>query len=101
VTETADRPRLGAQGQVYVTLAAAQSYADAERLGIEEARRELTEYLLEATPSGDGTAGHPERWRFRRRSTGLDITARISREGKLLVVVAANVRDHNAGSRRR
>jgi hypothetical protein len=33
-TDPADRPRLGAQGQVYVTLAAAQSYADAERLGM-------------------------------------------------------------------
>jgi len=84
---------LGATAQVYVTMAAAQTYAAARGLAIEAARRELTEYLLEARrPEGSVQEDGPELWRFRRRSTGVDISARISREGRLAVVVAVSVR---------
>lgn len=90
-------------GQVYVTLAAARSYlADMERLGdaptgIEEARRELTELLLDATtgPLHGLAAGQPEAWRARSRTTGLDVSARVAREGRLAIVVSVTVRDYN------
>lgn len=78
-------------GQVYVTLAAAQEYAHLQRLQVEQARRTLTEYLLEATRSGD-VWDQAEGWRYRRKSSGVDITARVVREGRLAVVVAINAR---------
>lgn len=89
-------------GVVYVTLAAAETYAAAEQIQIEEARRELTELLLDAARvKGEPSArGATELWRCRRRSTGLDISARISRESKLAVVVSINVREHNVGGGR-
>ncbi len=83
-----------ARPQILVTLAAARQYAAAKRLGEEEARRELTELMLEARqldePNRDGT----EAWRYRSRTTGLDIHAHISREGRLAVVVHVRVRSY-------
>ena len=91
MTETEARRRLGDTGQVYVTAAAAMVYADELRMRPEEARRELTELLLDAVP-GAGGSGTIEQWRYRRRSTGLDISARVTREGRLAVVVSVTVR---------
>lgn len=91
----AARERLGQTGAVYVTLAAAQQYADASRLQIETARRELTEHLLDATRPESSAWESPEQWRFRRRSAGVDITARVVREGPLAVVVAISVREYH------
>lgn len=89
MTET--RNRLGETGQVYVTLAAAQTYAAQRGLQIEAARRELTEHLLDATAVSGGR-DDVELWRFRRSSSGVDISARIVREGRLAVVISVNAR---------
>lgn len=87
---------LGESGQVYVTLAAAQAYGAMERLGDEEARRELTEILL----ASKEIMGRSRLWRARRRSTGLDLIARVSHENQLLVVTSVDVRPLNNGGRR-
>lgn len=87
-------PTLGEQGQVYCTLAAVEAYANHEDIRNEEARRELTEILLDAR----NVEGN--QWRFRSRSTGLDITARVVHEGRLIVVTSISVRERNAGGRR-
>lgn len=79
-------------GQVYVTFAAAQAYARHCDLQLEQARRELTEYLHEATRVG--TEDQPELWRRRSRTEALDVSARVSREGRLAVVVSVSVRDY-------
>lgn len=81
--------RLADAGQVYVTMAAARSYAAAMSLREEEARRDLTELLLDAHRTDPGP---PELWRYRSRAQGVDISARVSREGPLLVIVAASIR---------
>jgi hypothetical protein len=83
-------------GQVYVTFEAARTYAAYERLEIEEARRELTEILLNAHPSGQPEPGRPERWRARQRSIDLDVQASVVREGRLAVVVHVNIRERNS-----
>lgn len=93
MTDTA-HPGLATTGQVYVTLAAARTAAAAWRDGEETARRRLTELLLDARPVD--VAVSPERWRARRGSTGVDVTAHVVREGRLAVVVACTVRDINA-----
>ena len=87
----ADRPRLGALGQVYVTLAAAEQYAEQRQLRPEEARRELTELLLDGRVMDEAT---PMRVRARSRVTQIDVTARVLREGRLLVVVSIEARDY-------
>lgn len=93
------KPRLRTVGQVYVTLAAAREYAAASRqthvraLGEEEARRELTELLLDAARI-TGDTETPERWRYRRTSANIDISARIVREGDLMVVVSITARSY-------
>jgi len=87
-------------GQVFVTLAAARSYAEYEQLQLEEARRELTELLLDAHPSGTREPGRPERWRARRKSTGLDLQASVVREGRLAVIVSINIREFNSSGGR-
>lgn len=88
-----------------MTLSAARSYArglvaiggeppgDEVAAPHERARRELTSHLITATctteaPTPDGTA----LYRARSRATQLDISARVVAEGRLLVVVACNVR---------
>ena len=83
--------RLSSRGHVYVTLAAAERYAEERHLRIEEARRELTEILLDARI---GDEGPPMHVRSRSRTAGLDVSATISREGRLLVVVSVHARDY-------
>lgn len=85
---------LGEQGQVYVTFAAAQRYGELRRLAPETARRELTELLLDARQTREATATHPAHYRARSRTTQLDISATVVREGRLMVVVSCNVREH-------
>lgn len=87
---------LAQQGAVYVSHAAAVTYSRAEDIGTEEARRELTEILLDARQ----VESDPTQWRMRKRSTDLDITCRVAREGRLLVVTSVNVRARNSGGRR-
>lgn len=102
------QPKLCEVGQVYVTLAAARQYAESARhvyaegetLQIEEARRELTELLLDAHRV-QGDTETPERWRFRRQSVGVDLNVRIAREGRLLVVVGLTARVQPPRSARR
>lgn len=96
-TEAAFRRTLGETGQVYVTLAASRAYGAIERLGDEEARRELTEMLLDAKESETT----PGQWRFRRRSEAIDITARVSKDNQLLVVTTVSVRPLNSSRGRR
>jgi hypothetical protein len=90
-SEDADRPRLATLGQVYVTLTAAEQYAKQRSLRIEEARRELTELLLDARVLDEAP---PMRIRARSRATQIDVSARVLREGRLLVVVSVEARDH-------
>jgi len=87
---------LSASGAVYVSHAAAVEYAREEDLGIEPARRELTELLLDARQ----VTGDPTQWRMRKRSTDLDLTARVARDGRLLVITSVHVRTRNSGGRR-
>ena len=95
--EGADRTTLGQTGQILVTLRAAEEYAavvtglDPDE--VECARRELTEALISARRAGSADNG-AERWRARSRITGLDITARVAREGPLAVVTTVNVRSY-------
>lgn len=79
------RATLGETGPVFVTLAAARTFGLLERLEDGPAQLELTELLLDARPSGD-------QWRARRRSTGMDITASVRRDGRLLVVEQISIR---------
>lgn len=85
-----DGATLAAQGVVYVSYAAADSYARSEGIEIEEARRELTELLADAKQS----QSDPGKWRFRRKSESVDITARVARDGRLLVVTAVDARSY-------
>jgi hypothetical protein len=80
-----------------VTLRAAREYARATGLGDEEARRELTELLLDARPQPGADRPPHESWRFRRRSAGVEISAQVSREGRLAVVVTIST--HVRGGR--
>lgn len=89
------KPTLAETGQVYVSLAAAREYAAHERLRDEEARRELTELAMDARETAE-----PGVWRMRRRSSGLDLQLRVAKEGRLLVVTHARVREGNVGGRR-
>jgi hypothetical protein len=78
---TAAKP-LGSMGaHLFVTRAATLSYQTMTRAPFETARRALTERLLSATPSGDGSylvgfPGDPRR----------QLRAYVLREGNLLVV---------------
>jgi len=105
MTDAPERPKLRDVGPIYVTYSAAQQYArdaqrvysDGERLEPEEARRDLTELLLESHRV-EGDTETPERWRFKRGSLGIQIDARVVRERSrfsavdLLVVVQAHSR---------
>lgn len=91
-------PRLGQRGQIYVTLAAGQTFArDKDRakgpMQIEEARRELTDLLIDAkcTREAEGP-GAVAQYRARSRTTGLDISAQVTTDGRLLVVTSVSVR---------
>jgi hypothetical protein len=79
--------RLAETGSVYVTRAATHQYQEARGIdGPEEARRELTEYLLDATKSADGT------WRVRRMLVAEgkygEIVVRVAHEDGLAVVTS-------------
>lgn len=86
--------RLRDVGQVYVTLAAAQAYARWRDMREEEARRELTVVLLDARQVGETRDDGSEAWRYRSRPKRLDVTATVSYEGELAVVVRVNFRPH-------
>ena len=89
----ADRPRLtDLAGHVYVTLAAAETYARERRLRIEEARRELTEQLI--SYGRVHSEGPPIQVRAKSRTTQVDVSATVVREGALLVVLSAHARDY-------
>lgn len=90
-----ERPLLGSLGQIYVTLRAAEDYAGDERLRAEEARRELTELLLDARVRDP--AAEPMQVRARSRASGIDLSATVVREGRLLVVTSAHARDAPQG----
>jgi hypothetical protein len=85
--------RLYQTGQIYVTASAARTYADWGGWQVEEARRDLTELLLDATQRE--TERPPELWRIRSRTESVDITARVAREGRLAVVVSINARRYS------
>lgn len=86
---------LGETGQIFVTASAARTFAHHTSLLPEEARRRLTSLLLSAKQTNRPIAGEPERWRFRRQSTGLDINAHVSREDDgLAVIVYVHVRNY-------
>lgn len=91
------KPRLSEQGQIYVTLAAAEQWERANNYsGVEEARRDLTELLLDAYFTGDGSDGMVRR---RVPAEGLDVQAHVIREKRLLVVNRVHVRDLNSTGR--
>lgn len=92
---TEGAPTLGRAGVLYVSHAAAASYARDEGIELEEARRELTELLADARQN----ESDPSQWRFRRRSEGLDITCRVAPDGRLLVVTSVHARSINVGGR--
>lgn len=92
-------PRLAETGQILVTLAAARSAGLTWACGDEEARRRLTVLLCDA--HAVDAQVQPERWRAKRRSSGWDISATISREPPLVVVVSASVRPLSGGDPRR
>lgn len=84
-------------GLVYVTLAAAREFGAVERIhDDEEARRELTVLLSDARPN----ATDPSLWRAQSRATGLDISARVKREGRLMIVTATHTRSVTRSGRR-
>jgi hypothetical protein len=92
-----DGRTLGGSGRLFVSVSAAREYGAAERItSDEDARRELHELLLDARQSTSDAS----LWRARKRSTGLDVSARVASEGKLLVVTHVSVRDANVGGRR-
>jgi len=85
--------RLAETGSVYVTRAATHQYQEARGIDRpEEARRELTEYLLDATRSADGTwrvvlpVAHAER--FTTFATPEEIVVRVAHEDGLAVVTS-------------
>jgi hypothetical protein len=99
VAASGSRTTLGQTGQIYVSVAAAREFALAERItaGDESARRELAELLIDAKPS----PSDPDQWRMRSRSSSLDLTVRVAREGRLLIITHVAVRDVNMGRGRR
>ncbi|MBI2376592.1 MAG: hypothetical protein HYV07_21530 [Deltaproteobacteria bacterium] len=93
-----ERQKLSEVGQVYITLTAARQYLEASRRtheapleGEEAARRELAELLLDAVRI-EGDLEDPERWRFRRKSERIDISARVVREGRFMTVLSVTAR---------
>jgi len=99
VTNAPPKPRITTEGHVYVSIAAAEQYARAMSMDpvreLEEARRDLTELMLDAYRTETGTV------RMRNNKRGLDISARVAKEGRLLVIVSVETRDRNFGSARR
>lgn len=86
---------LGETGQVYVTYRAAQDLARITGMEPEEARRRLTEWLLDAKrPSTASTRTGAENWRAKSRTYGWDIDVHVSREERLCVVVHVHARPY-------
>lgn len=83
---------LASQGSILVTQAAARAYAAFAGLPMEEARRRLTELLLDARLRPDGT------WRRRSRTDNVDISAHVVIEDGLVRVTHVGLR--NLGSQR-
>ena len=86
------QPRLGDTGQILVSEAAVDQYADARGLGVAEARRELTVLLTGARQSSGEPASGAEGWRARSRALKVDVDALVAREGSLAVVTHVRVR---------
>lgn len=84
------RPLGDSDEHLYVTYAAAKTYADATGLEPEPARRTLTELLLDANPRGITESG-AERWRYR-KGDRIDMEAHVIRENGLAVVIHLHVR---------
>ncbi|HEX9621517.1 MAG TPA: hypothetical protein VF989_15340 [Polyangiaceae bacterium] len=76
---------------ILVTATAASSL---RREGIETARRELTSLLCGARLVSPAEGRHLALYRHRSRTSQLDVTVRVVRDGALFVVVAATVRDY-------
>ncbi len=90
-TAQEDRSTAPTGAPLYVSLAAAHQYAahiGAGREDIETARRKLAQLLVHARPSQTD----PTLYRARRRSSGVDISARVQPDGELLVVTTIEVR---------
>lgn len=89
------------RGAIFVSLTAAKTYfEEVEDLsGIEAARRELTEIMLDANENNSDPTS------YRARTRGLDISARVVREERLYVVVHIGIREDGrkggAGARAR
>lgn len=79
---------------LFVSAAAARTYAKALGLQEEAARRQLTELLAgrELRPNSD--PGRLPRIRVRSRTTQLEVHASVAAEDSLLVVVAVSIRDY-------
>jgi hypothetical protein len=92
--------RLKETGSVYVTRAATHQYQEARGIaGPEEARRKLTEHLLDATQSSDGTwrvvLPVPRTYRFTPRAAPQEIVVRVAHEDGLAVVTSlVSARDY-------
>ena len=84
---------LAETGQVYVTLAAARAYSEYAGIGVEAARRRLTELLLDARRKGTSDSG-AENWRRRSNTYSVDVSALVAREGPLAVVIHVHLRDY-------
>jgi len=91
---------LSESGQIRITQAAALRWlAAAGSEGVEAARAELLDLLLDAQPIDREV--EPERWRARSLSTGWDISVSVVREGRVAVVVAINARPYQRRRDRR
>jgi hypothetical protein len=85
---------------VLVAEGVARAWCDSQGAqGPAEARRELTAIAALSRALDDQAS--PELWRYRRRSSGLDVSLRVVREevlgARLAVVVGAHGRKHRAG----
>lgn len=96
-----DPDRLGSRGQLHITDAAARAYAADMRLaGPNEARLELLRLLPDAKQTKAALPGdHVEQWRYRRGADGVDISARVTYERGLVVVLSARGRTLNQRGR--
>lgn len=90
-----ERERLRDRGTVYVTAAAAHQYAEARGQPEETARRELTALLAGAYQTTNGG------WRRRIQARQIDVTAHVSIEGELAVVVAVQSKRYLGGAQQR
>jgi hypothetical protein len=90
-----ERERLRDRGTVYVTAAAAHQYAEARGQPEETARRELTALLAGAYQTTNGG------WRRRIQGRQIDVTAHVSIEGELAVVVAVQSKRYLGGAQQR